>query len=44
MASLPENLDRARDRLAEVQHALIDILDTLEPNNIRFPKSDRTKV
>ena len=42
--ALPENLDRARERLTAVQHTLIDILDILDPNKIRFPQSGRTKV
>lgn len=43
MTTLPGNLDRVRGRLIEVQHALIDILDILDPDKIRFPVSDRTK-
>lgn len=34
----------ARARLAEIQHALIDLLDFLDPAYVRFDKSSRSKI
>jgi hypothetical protein len=37
-------IDTARPRLVEVQNALIDLLDFLDPGYVRFDKLNRTKV
>ena len=34
----------ARPRLAALQNALIDLLEFLDPDHVRFPKAKRTKV
>ena len=44
VASLNRQLDEAKQRLTDLQHACIDLLDLLDPDNVRFPKSHRTKV
>ena len=41
---LAENVEVARPRLAALQHALIDLLDFLDPKGIRFPQERRLKV
>ena len=33
-----------RARLTEIQHALIDLIDMLDPNYFRFPKDRRSKA
>lgn len=42
--ALPNTLDQARPRLVALQRGLIDLLDYLDPQFIRFPKGHRTKV
>lgn len=42
--ALPNTLEQARPRLVALQHALIDLLDILDPQFIRFPKEHRAKV
>jgi hypothetical protein len=41
---LPNTLEQTRPRLIALQHALIDLLDFLDPRFVRFPKNHRTKV
>jgi hypothetical protein len=41
---LPNKLEEARPRLVALQHALIDLLDYLDPRFVRFPKHHRTKI
>jgi len=41
---LSSRLPEARVRLIAIQNALIDLLDFLDPNFIRFPKERRTKI
>jgi len=38
------HLDGATERLRNIQHALIDLLDMLDPNDTRFPRSRRTRA
>ena len=42
--SLATGLPQARDRLTLLQHALVDLLDLLDPQHIRFPSDRRTKL
>lgn len=42
--SLSANLSQARPRLVALQHALIDLLEFLDPDFVRFPKDRRSKV
>jgi hypothetical protein len=42
--SLPSTLDQARPRLTALQNALIDLLDLLDPEFVRFPRDHRSKV
>jgi hypothetical protein len=44
VASLDHDLNLATERLTGLQHSLIDLLEMLDPNYIRFPKAKRTKV
>ena len=44
VTSLGRNLDQARERLTNLQHAFIDLLKLLDPEYVRFPEQDRTKV
>lgn len=44
IAALPGTLADAEPRLRKVQHALIDMLDLLDPDKRRFPPVSRTKV
>lgn len=44
MAALNANLPDARKRLVTLQNALINLLAFLDPNQIRFPATNRTKV
>jgi hypothetical protein len=44
VASLASDLNRAVPRLTELQHALIDLLEMLDPEYIRFPRDRRSKV
>lgn len=41
---LSANPSQARPRLIAIQHALIDLLQFLDPDFVRFPKERRTKV
>ena len=41
---LAQNVEVARPRLVALQHALIDLLDFLDPRGIRFPQERRLKV
>lgn len=38
------SLEEARPRLIAIQNVLIDLLDFLDPNYVRFPKERRRKV
>lgn len=40
---LPEALDAARPRLIALQHALIDLVDLLDPKGLRFPAASRSR-
>jgi len=42
--SLGSSLERARPRLLALQHALVDLLEFLDPDGVRFPKRARTKL
>lgn len=42
--SLAEGLQDANERLKKLQHALIDLLTFLDPECIRFPKQERSKI
>ncbi len=42
--ALAENPDHGRERLTKLQHALIDLLDFLDPDCVHFPKEHRTKI
>ena len=42
--SFSTRLPAARQRLVALQNALIDLLDFLDPNHIRFPKERRQKI
>jgi hypothetical protein len=42
--SLGNGLGQAKERLASVQHALIDLLEMLDPDCLRFPEGRRTKA
>jgi hypothetical protein len=44
VASLASDFPRAVPRLTELQHALIDLLEMLDPQYIRFPRDRRSKV
>lgn len=41
---LSADLSQARPRLVAVQHALVDLLQFLDPNFVRFPEERRAKV
>ena len=41
---LSTRVHEARPRLVALQNAMIDLLDFLDPNYIRFPRDRRTKV
>lgn len=41
---LPAGLDEARDRLTAIQHLLIEIVDLLDPDQLRFPAGRRAKA
>ena len=41
---LGDELSPARTRLSALQHLLIDLLASLDPKYLRFPKNRRTKV
>jgi hypothetical protein len=38
------DITRSRERLTMIQHSLIDLLDFLDPEFIRFPRENRLKV
>jgi hypothetical protein len=42
--SLGNGLDQAVERLKNIQHALIDLLNMLDPEYLRFPLERRAKV
>jgi hypothetical protein len=42
--SLPAAINNGRLRLTEIQHALIDLLDMLDPEYLRFPRERRSKA
>lgn len=42
--SLGERLEEALPRLTELQHSLIDLVVFLDPEAVRFPKKNRTKI
>lgn len=44
VVSLAEGLQDANERLKKLQHALIDLLTFLDPECIRFPKQERSKI
>ncbi len=44
VALLDTSLPRALPRLTAVQHSLIELLDFLDPNYVRFPRKTRTKL
>jgi hypothetical protein len=44
VTGLAQNLDQARSRLLGLQHSLIALLDFLDPDCIRFPRSSRTRA
>ncbi|MET4388230.1 hypothetical protein ABIB73_003992 [Bradyrhizobium sp. F1.4.3] len=44
VSSLEQNLEAGESRLAALDHALIDLLDLLDPEYVRFDKDKRTKV
>lgn len=44
VATLGTNLPQALPRIVALQHALIDLLDFLDPSFVRFPKNNRTKL
>ncbi|WP_404460259.1 lysogenic protein [Providencia rettgeri] len=41
---MTENISNYRPRLEILQHALIDMLDYLDPNNVRINKNERSKI
>lgn len=44
VSALATDLPRARDRLTQLQHALVDLLGLLDSENLRFPSDRRTKL
>lgn len=44
VAALGANLPKALPRIIALQHALIDLLDFLDPSFVRYPKKNRTKL
>lgn len=42
--SLGTGLEKALPRLTELQHSLIDLVVFLDPEAVRFPKKNRTKI
>lgn len=44
VASLENGLSQATERLRNVQHALIDLLNMLDPDYVRFPEDRRSKT
>ena len=44
VAALGSNLPRALPRLVALQHALVELLDFLDPSFVRFPQRSRTKL
>lgn len=44
VSSALENIDLARSRFIHLQHALIDLINFLDPQFIRFPKEGRGKL
>lgn len=44
IASFGHGVGPARDRLVAIQHALIDLLQLLDPDAIRFPVENRSKL
>ena len=44
VARLGSDLPQAADRLTRFQHALIDLLQLLDPQTIRFPPERRSKA
>jgi hypothetical protein len=38
------DIKRSKERLTLIQHSLIDLLDFLDPECIRFPRENRMKV
>ena len=39
-----KNIDVIRSRLLMLQHTLVDLIDFLDPNFVRFPQNRRTKI
>jgi len=44
VVSLKTDLGQAAERMTNLQHALIDLLQMLDPDYVRFPKDSRSKV
>jgi len=44
VAMLQQNYADAIERMVALQNVLIDLLDVLDPNYLRFPKERRLKV
>lgn len=42
--ALGTGLEEAMPRLTELQHCLVDLVDFLDPGDVRFPKKNRTKI
>lgn len=41
---LTTNIDEHADRLIQLQHALVDLMDFLDPNYVRYPQERRIKI
>lgn len=44
VSSLEQNLEAGKARLTELNNALIDLLDLLDPDYVRFDRDKRTKI
>ncbi len=44
VACLPSTLKFASERLTKIQHLLIDVIDVIDPDNLRFPPLGRSKI
>ncbi len=44
VVAMVEDFEASRSRLVALQHALIDLIDFLDPKFIRFPKPRRSKI
>jgi len=42
--NLSESINLGSERLIKIQNSLIDLVDYLDPNFIRYPKKFRTKI